>query len=110
MAEDWVAAGERSWAAEDPFWGIWQLPESGISMLPEHMSGMSAIELGCGTGYVSGWMARRGAKVTGIDNSARQLETAERLAEQHATNLNLIHGNAEEVPQPDATFDFAVSE
>ena len=69
MAGDWVAAGERSWTAEVPFWGIWGLPESSIDMLPEDMSGMSAIELGCGTGYVSGWMERRGAEVTGIDNN-----------------------------------------
>ena len=49
-------------------------------MLPADMSGLAAIELGCGTGYVSGWMARRGASVVGIDNSRRQLDTARRLA------------------------------
>lgn len=110
MADDWVAAGERSWAADEPFWGIWALPESCIGMLPEDMSGMTTIELGCGTGYVSGWMARRGAITTGIDNSSRQLETAKRLASEHSTELSLIHGNAENVPLPDASFDFAISE
>ncbi|HCV23018.1 MAG TPA: hypothetical protein DGN59_06120, partial [Candidatus Latescibacteria bacterium] len=31
------------------------------------------IELGCGTGYVSSWMHRRGAQVAGIDPTVNQL-------------------------------------
>lgn len=110
MAHDWVSAGERSWATREPFWGIWALPEAEVNMLPTDMSGSTAIELGCGTGYVSGWMASRGADVTGIDNSSKQLETAARLARENNTDLKLIHGNAETVPLPSASFDFAVSE
>jgi 2-polyprenyl-3-methyl-5-hydroxy-6-metoxy-1,4-benzoquinol methylase len=46
---------------------------------------MAAVELGCGTGYVSSWMARRGARsVYGIDIAAKQLETARRLAAAHS--------------------------
>jgi SAM-dependent methyltransferase len=60
-------------------WGNWSVPETELHLLPEDMSGMDAIELGCGTGYVSAWMARRGARVTGIDVSAEQLATARRL-------------------------------
>ena len=79
QAGDWVEAGERSWAGE-PAWGIWQLPETELHLLPEDMSGMRAIELGCGTAYVSCWMNRRGASVVGIDNSEEQLKTARRRA------------------------------
>lgn len=110
MAEDWVSAGERSWIQDQPTWGIWALPEAELNLLPEDMSQMKAIELGCGTGYVSAWMARRGAEVVGIDNSSRQLKTAQRLATEHAVPLTLIHGNAETVPYSDASFDFAISE
>jgi SAM-dependent methyltransferase len=110
MADDWVAAGERAWSADDPYWGCWQLPEAELRLLPESMAGMDAIELGCGTGYVSGWMARRGARVVGIDNSERQLATARRLAEEHDIALTLHHGSAESIPLPGASFDFAISE
>src|SRR5947208_12620033 len=79
-------------------------------MLPEDMSGMDAIELGCGTGYVSSWMARRGASVTGIDNSQAQLDTARRFQQEFGIEFPLLYGNAEEVPLPDASFDFAISE
>ena len=110
MADDWVAAGERAWKALDPYWGCWHLPEAELRLLPESMAGLDAIELGCGTGYVSGWMARRGARVVGIDNSERQLETARRLAAQHDIALTLHHESAETIPLPDASFDFAISE
>ena len=109
-ADDWISPGTRSWAATEPSWGVWALPESELRMLPADMTGMDAIELGCGTGYVSGWMARRGARVVGIDNSARQLDSARRFAAEHAVDLKLMHGNAETVPLPDASFDFAISE
>jgi ubiquinone/menaquinone biosynthesis C-methylase UbiE len=55
-------------------------------------------------------MARRGARPVGIDNSAKQLETAARLQREHRIDFPLIHGNAERVPLPDASFDFAISE
>jgi SAM-dependent methyltransferase len=110
MAPAWVSAGERSWQQTIPTWGIWELPESQLQLLPADMTGLKAIELGCGTGYVSAWMTRRGAEVVGIDNSAAQLETAARLMAAHRINIELIHGSAEEVPCAAATFDFAISE
>lgn len=110
MAGQWVARGEDSWARSTPKWGSWELPDEGIELLPDDMSGMRAIELGCGTGYVSAWMARRGAEVVGIDVSDEQLATARRLADEHGVHLSLIHGSAEAVPEKDASFDFAVSE
>jgi SAM-dependent methyltransferase len=110
MAHEWVEPGERNWAQTEPTWGIWGLPESDLRLLPERMDGLDTIELGCGTGYVSGWMIRRGARAVGIDNSAKQLATARRLAGEHGVELTLVHGNAEEVPYPDASFDFAISE
>ncbi len=109
-ADFWVAPGQRNWAATEPSWGCWHIPESELRLLPDDMSSMKAIELGCGTAYVSAWMARRGAEVVGIDNSSRQLETAKRLMTEHGIDLTLLHGNAETVPYPDESFDFAISE
>jgi len=112
MADEWVESGGRAWATPtgEESWGIFGFPESDIHMLPDDLAGLDAIELGCGTGYVSAWMARRGARVTAIDNSAKQLETAAELQHKHGLAFPLIHGNAERVPLPDASFDFAISE
>ena len=110
MADDWVEMGERAWAADAPSWGVWAAPEADLQLLPEDMSGLDAIELGCGTGYFSAWMARRGAAVTGIDISDKQLATARRLAEEHAVRVTFREGNAEATGLPDESFDFALSE
>src|SRR4051812_34023962 len=109
-AHEYVEAAERNWAAADPTWGIWGVPESDLRMLPEDADGLDVIELGCGTAYVSAWLARRGARPVGIDNSEAQLETARRLQAEHRIEFPLHHGNAEDVPFPDASFDFAISE
>jgi SAM-dependent methyltransferase len=110
LATTYVAAGERAWANNAPSWGIWSVPESEVGMFPDDLVGRDVIELGCGTAYVSSWLARRGARVIGIDNSEQQLATARRLQREHGLDFPLIHGNAETVPYPDASFDFAISE
>ena len=79
-------------------------------MFPDNLAGKDVIELGCGTAYVSSWLARRGARVVGIDNSEQQLATARRLQREHGFDFPLVHGNAEAVPYPDTSFDFAISE
>ncbi len=109
-AENWIAAGERSWNAEKPVWGNWGISEESLNLLPADLADKDAVELGCGTGYVSGWMARRGARVTAVDVSANQLATARRLAEQHGADITFIEANAEATGLADGCFDFAISE
>jgi SAM-dependent methyltransferase len=111
-AVNYVEPGERAWALRlgEETWGLFGHPEAELRMFPDDLAGRDAIELGCGTAYVSAWMARRGARPVGIDNSARQLETAARLQREHGLSFPLVHGNAERVPYPDASFDFAISE
>lgn len=109
-AQKFAASGERGWAEETPRWGIWSVPESQAGMFPADLAGKDVIELGCGTAYVSAWLARRGARVVGIDNSEAQLATARRLQRQYGLDFPLLHGNAEAVPYPDASFDLAISE
>ena len=109
-AADYAGPAEIAWASNEPTWGIWQVPDSKLRLLPDDLAGKDVIELGCGTAYVSAWLSRRGARVVGIDNSAAQLATARRLQREHELDFTLIHGNAEEVPYPDASFDLAISE
>lgn len=109
-AANWVEFAKERWSLETPEWGTWGNPEEGLDMLPADMAGVDAIELGCGTGYVSFWMARRGARVTAIDISAEQLATARDLAEEHKAEITFIEGNAEATGLPDGAFDFAISE
>ena len=109
-AHGFIEAGEEAWERDTPVWGIWQIPESEVRMIPDSVADKDVVELGCGTAYVSSWLARMGARVVGIDNSAVQLATARRLQHRHGLEFPLIHGNAEEIDYPDASFDFAISE
>jgi SAM-dependent methyltransferase len=109
-APDWVKPGRELWSAAEPVWGVWRVPEAQVGMLTGELDGLDAIELGCGTGYVSAWLARRGARPVGIDISQAQLATARQLQQEFGVDFPLLHGNAEAVPYPDASFDFAISE
>ena len=91
---------ELALAPGDETWGIFGIPEAELHLLPDDLDGRDAIELGCGTGYVSAWLARRGARPVGIDNSPKQLETATRLQAEHGLDFPLLLGNAERVPYP----------
>lgn len=107
-APAYVLAAERAWTA-DPSWGIWGVPEAQLQLLPD-VANMDVLEDGCGTAYVSAWLARRGAHPVGLDNSARQLVTARSLQDQHGLSFPLIQGFAESLPFRDHSFDYIVSE
>jgi len=109
-ARDYVAHGERAWAAAEPDWGIWSVPEAQVGLLPEDVAGLDTVELGCGTAYVSAWLARRGARPVGVDTARAQLATARRLQREHGLAFPLLHADAERAPLRDASFDLAVSE
>ncbi len=108
-AADYLAAGRRNWESNEPDWGIWSIPESEVGLFPE-LEGLDVVELGCGTGYVSSWVARRGGRPVGVDPSTAQLENARRFQEEFGISFPLVQAGAEDVPLPDASFDLAISE
>jgi SAM-dependent methyltransferase len=98
------------WSLPEPRWGLWSTPESEVRALPDNMAGMHTIELGCGTAYVSAWLARAGARPVGIDLSEKQLATARAMQAEFGIDFPLVLGSAEEVPYGDDTFELAISE
>ena len=109
-AAEYVEPGRRSWSTSEISWGIWSIPESDVHLLPEDVRGQDVVELGCGTGYVSAWLARRGARPVGIDNSPAQLATARAFQQEFGLEFPLHLGNAETTPFESESFDGAVSE
>lgn len=85
-------------------WGVWQIPEDEIGALGE-VAGRDVLELGCGAAQWSIALAARGARVTGLDASARQLEHARELMAAAGADFQLVHAGAEETGLPDAAFD-----
>ena len=109
-AAEYAEPGLRGWAQPEPAWGIWQVSEAQAGVLPADLAGRDTIELGCGTGYVSAWLARRGARPVGLDNSAAQLATARQLQDRFGLRYPLIHASAEQAPLAGDRFDLAISE
>ena len=105
---DPVDAGRRRWAAA-PSWGIWNVPETDLGLLSD-CAGRDAVELGCGTGYVSAWIAQRGGHPVGVDVSRVQLDTASALQAEFGLRYPLVHAAAEHVPLRDDVCDLVISE
>jgi SAM-dependent methyltransferase len=108
-AAGYVAAAERNWTQHEQTWGVWRAPEADVGAVPD-VAGKDVVELGCGTAYVSAWLARRGARPVGVDVTPAQLHTARAMQARYGLEFALIEASAEEVPLPDASFDVAVSE
>jgi SAM-dependent methyltransferase len=103
------AAAARAWAKEAFDWGMWDAAEADVQAFGD-VAGLAVIELGCGTAYVSAWLARQGARPVGVDVTPAQLATARRMQEETGLEFPLLEADAVDVPLPDASFDLAVSE
>jgi SAM-dependent methyltransferase len=85
-------------------WGVWQIPEAELSALGE-LRGRDVLELGCGAAQWSITLHQRGAHVTGLDNSARQLAHARTLMAAAGVDFPLVHASAEATGLPAGAFD-----
>lgn len=72
-------------------------------------AGEEMLDVATGTGNVAIPAAERGAKVTGLDLTAKLLEVARRRASDSGVDVRFIEGDAEELPFPDRSFDRVTS-
>jgi ubiquinone/menaquinone biosynthesis C-methylase UbiE len=85
-------------------WGVWDIPEGRVRALGE-VSGLDALELGCGACQFGIKVAKRGARVVGLDFSAKQLAAATPNFEETGVRFPLVRASAEELPFADESFD-----
>src|SRR4051812_45542521 len=97
-----------SWR-DEPRWGVWRRPDAELGILGD-VAGLDVVELGCGTAYVSAWLARAGARPTGVDITPAQLETARRCMRETGIQFELVEADAGATGLPDASADLVVSE
>ncbi|MFL6182890.1 MAG: class I SAM-dependent methyltransferase [Actinomycetes bacterium] len=101
------AAGR--WASDEIRWGLFGIPEAQVQVLGD-VDGLDVLDVACGTGYFSAWLARLGAHPVGVDLTPAQLATARRCQDEFGIDFPLVEASAEDVPLPDASFDLVVSE
>ena len=74
-------------------------------VLGPDLSGLRALDIGCGGGFLAEEFAGLGLDVVGVDPSAGSLETARRHAAQGGLSIDYRVGSGEELPVQDAEFD-----
>jgi len=104
------AAAVDAWNSEHITWGTFRVSDESLGSPLGDVADKDVVELGCGTAYFSAWLARRGARVVGVDPTPAQLETARRAQRETGVEFPLIEGVGEQVPLPDASFDIVLSE
>ncbi len=86
-ADDWVTHADAS-----DYQNLFLMPKM-LEMIGEVRS-RKVLDLGCGEGTYSRELSRRGAKVTGIDGSARLIEVAKERADGEERRVEYICANA----------------
>ncbi len=61
----------------------------------------TALDIGCGTGHFTRWLAARGVEVTGLDLSGPMLA----VARERSQGIPYLQGTAEALPFADGAFD-----
>jgi len=109
-APRYLAEGRKAWAADELRWGMWGVRESELQLLDGLVAGSDIVELGCGTGSLSAWLARRGFYPVGVDIARPLLEAAARFEREFDVSFPLLCANAEQLHYDVESFDCAISE
>src|SRR4029077_6510066 len=104
-----ILLAQSAWS-ENPCWGIFHIPDEDGGIFTDALDGLDAVELGCGTGYMSAWLAQRGARPVGVDPTASQLRIARRMQSEYDITFPLVLAAGEQVPLRDGSFDLVISE
>lgn len=111
QAPHFAEPGRLAWATDGWVWGIFGVDEDEVGALTGiPLEGADVVELGCGTGYISAWLARRGARPIGVDPTAAQLANAARFQIEFDLRFPLVRAAGEDVPLRGGAFDLVISE
>jgi ubiquinone/menaquinone biosynthesis C-methylase UbiE len=103
VADDWVAHADAN-----DYRNHYLMPRM-LAMLGD-VAGKAVLDLGCGEGGYARELARRGARVAGIDGSARLVEVARHRALAEGLQIRFAVANANALPEMDAgEFDLVLA-
>ncbi|WP_369233943.1 class I SAM-dependent methyltransferase [Streptomyces sp. R21] len=94
------------------YWRVADLLRPGAEDLVERLApgpGTRHLDVATGNGNVALLSAGRGARVTGLDLTDEFFPDARERARSAGVELELVRGDAEELPYPDASFDLVTS-
>jgi len=105
--EFWV----RAWASiKTPYT---QMPKlSYLPDIPQNLEGYGLrkiLDLGCGSGWLSVYLARLGFSVTGVDIASQAIELAKTWAKQENLSIEFSVADIVDMDFPEGTFDAVVA-
>src|SRR3984893_16935215 len=80
-----------------------------FALVLDRRQALDALDAGCGTGFLSLELAARGHRVVGVDFSPAMLAEARRKVAQQNFSVRFEEADAEQLPFPSDSFDFAIS-
>lgn len=111
MATEAQQRARATWSAGDfdaiaeRIWGVGGDLVSRVGVTP----GNRVLDVACGTGNAAIPAAVAGGEVTGLDITPELFEDARRRAGEAGVELELVEGDAQEMPFDDQSFDVVVS-
>lgn len=92
LAQDW-------WKPTGPMAPLHAMNPARMGWIAERLGpleGLRILDVGCGAGLASEWLARRGAIVTGLDAAGGALEAARAHAAEHGVSVDYREGTPED--------------
>jgi len=79
--------------------------QKALESLPFSIRGLSVLDICCGSGMISEYYAKKGAKVSGIDLSPEAVERASIRSKKYNFQAEFIIADSTSLPFPDNSFD-----
>lgn len=99
------AAGDYPAIAERQLWGVGPRIVRAVAVRP----GEDVLDVACGTGNAALRAAQAGGRVVGVDLTPELFAAGRRLAAEAGVQIEWVHGDAEDLPLEDDSFDVVLS-
>lgn len=102
---------DRWWNPKEKVYTLNHINKPRFEFFDKYVSnwqGLKVLDVGCGGGFSCEFMAARRAVVSGIDQSAKCIQAAQKHAKNSGFEIDYQQAVAEKIPYGDATFDAVV--
>lgn len=99
------------WDKTAKIYALYHLNPARFHYFDRHINdwtGLKVLDVGCGGGFSCEYLAKRGAIVSGIDQSENCIRAARKHAAENHLAIDYRHGFAENLPYADQSFDVVV--